>query len=132
MPLLPATAPPARAADEARPPPLVAPGAALYLRHCAVCHGREGRGDGPFRGVLRVAPADLTRIAARNDGEFPADRVAGHVDGRFEVPAHGPREMPIWGRRLGEPIAEDTRPDEVVRGEILALVEYLRTLQRAE
>lgn len=114
------------------PSPLAAPGEQLYVRHCAVCHARTGRGNGPFAGILRVAPADLTLLAARNGGTFPEDRVASHIDGRFEVPAHGPREMPVWGRRLGTPTAAGVGADEAARGEILALTTYLKALQRSE
>jgi hypothetical protein len=38
--------------------------------------------------------------------------------------------MPIWGRWLGEPIAKGAEADEVARGEIFAILEYLKTLQR--
>ena len=31
----------------------------LYLRHCAVCHGPEGRGDGPAAGLLSPRPRDF-------------------------------------------------------------------------
>jgi mono/diheme cytochrome c family protein len=105
-------------------------GERLYVRHCAVCHGSSGRGDGPFGGILRKAPSDLTTIAARNGGNFPDAEITRFVDGQFVPPAHGTRQMPIWGRWLGEPIAEGTEPDEVARGEILAILEYLKTLQR--
>jgi hypothetical protein len=37
--------------------------------------------------------------------------------------------MPIWGRRLAEPIAEGTSGEEVARGRIDLLVEYLETIQ---
>lgn len=124
-------APAVRAADEeAAPSPLATVGERLFVRHCAVCHGRSGTGDGPFAGILSVPSADLTRIAARRDGSFPRDEIAAYVDGRFVPPAHGTREMPIWGRWLGQPLTPDTTPDEVVRGEILALLTYLETLQR--
>jgi mono/diheme cytochrome c family protein len=105
-------------------------GERLYVRHCAVCHGSSGRGDGPFGGILRKAPTDLTTIAARNGGQFPDAEITRFVDGRFVPPAHGTRQMPIWGRWLGTPIAEGTEPDEVARGEIFAILEYLKTLQR--
>jgi len=100
------------------------------VRHCAVCHGSSGRGDGPFGGILRTAPADLTTIAARNGGRFPDAEIARFVDGQFVPPAHGTRQMPIWGRWLGEPIAKGADADEVARGEIFAILEYLKTLQR--
>jgi mono/diheme cytochrome c family protein len=32
----------------------------LYRRHCAVCHGPEGRGDGPAAGLLSPRPRDFT------------------------------------------------------------------------
>ncbi len=35
-------------------------GEALYARKCAVCHGREGKGDGPAEFVLFPKPRDLT------------------------------------------------------------------------
>ncbi len=34
-------------------------GAPLYARHCAVCHGAEGRGDGPAAAYLDAPPTDL-------------------------------------------------------------------------
>ena len=118
------------AAGQPEKPLLAISGERLYVNHCAVCHGKSGRGDGPFGGILRVAPADLTTIVARNGGKFPDDQIARFVDGRFVPPAHGTRQMPIWGRWLGQPIAEGTEPDEATRGEILAILEYLKTLQR--
>lgn len=122
-----ATAAPARAESASV---LAESGKKLYVRHCAVCHAKTGRGDGPFAGILRTQPSDLTTIAARRGGAFPDAEIARFVDGRFVPPAHGTREMPVWGRWLGEPIAPGTEPDEVARGEVLAILEYLKTLQR--
>ena len=34
--------------------------AALYRAHCAVCHGADGRGDGPAAALLTPAPRDFT------------------------------------------------------------------------
>lgn len=34
-------------------------GEVLYLRHCADCHGWEGRGDGPLAAILAAKPRDL-------------------------------------------------------------------------
>jgi mono/diheme cytochrome c family protein len=108
-------------------------GERLYVRHCAVCHGSSGRGDGPFGGILRTAPSDLTTIAARKSGTFPDAEIARFVDGQFVPLAHGTRQMPIWGRWLGEPIAPGAEAaDEAARGEILAILEHLKTLQRPQ
>lgn len=117
---------PARAADDV----LARQGAALFAAHCAACHGANATGDGPVAAALRTPPADLTRIAERRKGVFPDAEIARFIDGRFDVPAHGTREMPIWGRQLGESIGGGTEPDEVARGRILAIVEYLKTIQR--
>ncbi|MDJ0789049.1 MAG: cytochrome c [Myxococcota bacterium] len=111
-------------------PSFVEAGQALFRQHCAVCHGMEGRGDGVAVSALKTPPSDLRKIAARRGGTFPAGEVATWIDGRFESPAHGSREMPIWGNAL-----RDTEPrapgleQEVVRGKIDMLVDYLRTLQ---
>ena len=39
----------------------IAGGASLYLRHCAICHGALGHGDGPVAASLSARPADLTK-----------------------------------------------------------------------
>ena len=46
-------------------------GAELFKTYCAVCHGIDAKGNGPMAKSLKTAPADLTRIAARNRGSFP-------------------------------------------------------------
>jgi mono/diheme cytochrome c family protein len=105
-------------------------GAELYVQYCASCHGDEARGDGPAAGALKTRPADLTRIAARRDGAFPEGELARFIDGRFALAAHGSREMPVWGERFGERIPEAGVSEEVVRGRIVVLLEYLRSIQR--
>jgi len=73
-------------------------GPALYKAYCAVCHGSDGKGNGPMAGSLRVRPTDLTHISARNDGTFPLAKVRRIISGEEPLPgAHGTREMPIWG-----------------------------------
>lgn len=112
-------------------PLLVEVGQEYYLQYCAACHGLDGRGDGPAAAALGTKPADLTRIAARRGGDFPVAEISRYVDGRTLVPAHGSREMPVWGRRFGQPISDDTTAEEVTRGKLLVLVEYLRSIQAA-
>ena len=56
-----------RLAPRAAPDP--ARGKALYAKHCAACHGAEGRGDGPAAKGLEPAPSsfhDLERMAQRS------------------------------------------------------------------
>ena len=107
-------------------------GAEYYGQYCASCHGRNGAGRGPAAAALKTRPADLTRIAQRRGGTFPDGEMARFIDGRFEVTAHGSREMPVWGRRFGERIPEAGISESIVRGRILVLVEYLKSIQQAD
>jgi mono/diheme cytochrome c family protein len=75
-------------------------GASLYTQLCVSCHGPAGRGDGPAAPALKVAPPDLTAISHRNGGTFPTGRIREIVDGRAVLPAHGTRDMPVWGYEL--------------------------------
>ena len=72
-------------------------GSVSFDLHCASCHGRSGRGDGPAAKGLRTAPADLTVLARRNNGVFPEMRVAASIVDSSRAAAHGAQDMPIWG-----------------------------------
>jgi cytochrome c553 len=69
----------------------------MFETYCAVCHGKEGTGNGPAAKSLTKAPADLTKLAARNNGTYPEVHVKRYIEGLDEVPAHGTRDMPMWG-----------------------------------
>ena len=120
----------ATAKEPAFDPVLAEVGKPLYLRYCASCHGSEARGDGPARAALIKQPADLTAIAARRGGSFPTGEIAQYVDGRFQLPAHGSREMPIWGERFGADVPEAGLGESIARGNIASLLEYLKSIQR--
>jgi len=111
-------------------------GAWEYHEACSNCHGPDGAGDGPMGTLLKIPPADLTRLSERNGGSFPFERVFEVIDGRAPVEGHGSREMPIWGRIfLQEQITEGGArllapdPNLVVSGRIFALAKYLRAIQ---
>src|SRR5579863_7921147 len=72
-------------------------GKAMFASYCAVCHGPAGKGDGPAASELKVGPADLTQLAKKNDGKFPADHVRSILDFGTKAPAHGSNDMPVWG-----------------------------------
>jgi len=113
------------------PDPVLADlGRPMFERHCASCHGASAKGDGPAAEMLRTKPADLTRIAARRGGEFPAGKIARTIDGRFQLPSHGSRDMPVWGYRFGADIPESELGEAIARGKIASLVEYLMTIQQ--
>jgi hypothetical protein len=87
-------------------------------------------------GYLTTSLPDLTVLQRENNGVFPFARLYEVIDGRADIGAHGSREMPAWGDRynreapswLGEIWAPGDR-DSFVRGRILALIEYVSTLQ---
>ncbi len=120
---------PGSACAEAEDPILSESGRASYKRHCSACHGMDAQGKGVLTAVLTIPPPDLTRIAARRGGVFPTSEIAAYIDGRESVAAHGPREMPVWGRVFAQPIGEGSTGEEVVRGQLLVLVEYLKSIQ---
>ena len=122
----PSTPPPAPGEPN---PMLVEVGGQAFATHCASCHGVDARGSGPVAAALTIPPADLTRIAARRGGDFPADDIAAWIDGRMAPPAHGTREMPVWGYRFAEGLPPGELSQELVRGRILTVVEYLRSIQ---
>ena len=103
---------------------------AAFQANCAVCHGASGVGDGPFAAELKTVPADLTRIAERRNGVFPASELVEMIDGRRRVRGHGPRDMPIWGKKFGPDVAAGSGYRAVAQDKILTLVEYLRDIQR--
>ena len=127
--LLAALAPAVPAAAEGSSDVQVKMGRELFMTYCSSCHGAEGRGDGPVAKALKKPPADLTRIAARREGAFPASEIAKFIDGRTVVESHGTREMPVWGQRFSEEMGKDSVAEEITRGRIDVIIAYLRTIQ---
>jgi mono/diheme cytochrome c family protein len=105
-------------------------GRTLYLRYCASCHGRDGRGDGPVAPALGEKPTDLTQIAAAHGGEFPFVAVCEAIDGTRTVRAHGVSEMPIWGEVFQSDPATPLEQQILAAGKVIAIARYLRVLQR--
>jgi mono/diheme cytochrome c family protein len=101
-------------------------GPVLYQAYCATCHGKDAKGNGPAVSALKVRPADLTHLAKRNGGKFPLDRVQKTISGDAPgTPAHGAREMPIWGPIFGQ-IAWD---QDLGKVRIYNLSKYIESLQ---
>jgi mono/diheme cytochrome c family protein len=99
----------------------------LFEFYCASCHGRDGKGNGPVVSALKVAPSDLTLLARRSGGTFPAERVKAFVTGGGDVltPAHGDSDMPVWG-----PVFRGLDPsDTLVRIRIANIVAYIQSIQ---
>ena len=115
---------------EAASKALVEVGRKSFASNCASCHGLSAQGGGPTARALKTPPPDLTRIAARREGSFDVEELSRFIDGRLVPGAHGSREMPVWGSAFGGKYGGGETGDEISRGRIVALLEYLRTLQR--
>jgi mono/diheme cytochrome c family protein len=105
-------------------------GEELYQRLCAACHGEHGEGDGTVASYFKMQPPDLTQLAKRRGGQYPADAVRRIVDGRDVPGPHGSRQMPVWGVALY--YADPTNPDQEkqVKELVDRVVEYLGTIQK--
>jgi mono/diheme cytochrome c family protein len=73
-------------------------GQEMYKAYCAVCHGTEGKGNGPAADALKVPPPDLTALAGKNGGKYPAIKVSAIIRGEEVLAAHGSKDMPMWGQ----------------------------------
>ncbi|TKB91220.1 MAG: cytochrome c [Nitrospira sp.] len=83
----------------------VAKGEKVFLRHCAGCHGSEGKGDGYL--LLGPEPANLTRPTTKKKSDVML----------LQTIHEGKPNMPSWNTRLSE---EDSR----------AVLAYIRTLKK--
>ena len=106
-------------------------GALSFAENCAACHGADGRGGGPLAEGLAVAPPDLTRLAARNDGVFPRVEVMSVIDG-YRRGSHFSDAMPAFGEGdLGPTVVvelEEGIGTPVPTG-LLVLAQYLESIQ---
>jgi mono/diheme cytochrome c family protein len=93
------------------------PGAAVYERWCAGCHGSEGKGDGPASAYMLPRPRDFTRaqfqIRTTSTGSLPTDDDILHI---IDEGMPG-TAMPGWKDLLSERERRD-------------LVAYLKTFSR--
>lgn len=105
-----------------------------YESRCATCHGMTGKGDGPISGLLTRKASDLTVLAKNNNGILPVAAMYDIVMGEKDVPGHGTRDMPVWGKFYSMQAARyyldvPYDPEAYVRARILALIEYINRLQ---
>jgi len=101
-------------------------GKELYNAYCALCHGPDGQGGGPFSPQLKVWPVDLTQLTKKNHGVFPEMHIREAIDGEFAKPSHGSAEMPIWGP-VFRSMAHGHKDSAQVK--LDALVKYLESIQ---
>lgn len=107
-------------------------GRALYLSHCANCHGLDADGAGPLAGALLLQPSNLTRLAAANGGEFPLERAVRRIDGTDPLVSHG-SPMPVYGPYFegvaNAPMKLSSGQPILVSEPIADLVAYLLSVQ---
>jgi len=97
-----------------------------FKSYCAACHGKDAKGAGPATVDLKSTPPDLTTLAKRHDGKFPADYVSNVLRNGVKAPAHGSSDMPVWGPLFA---AVDGHDEALVNMRISNLVHYLESLQ---
>jgi mono/diheme cytochrome c family protein len=106
-------------------------GGHIYRSSCAACHGENADGKGPVAQFLNVPVPDLTRIAARRNGEFPELEIFRTIDGQAGLAAHGPRHMPVWGYEFFDPNTDDETAHSRATQKVDSLVAWLRSIQRS-
>lgn len=97
----------------------------MFQAYCASCHGEHGKGNGPRASSLRSQPPDLTTIAQRTGGHFPAQHVYATIQGQPILVEVGPTDMPAW-----QPIfMEVDQNEEQVQIRIANLTKYVEAMQ---
>ena len=107
---------------------VIAQGRALYLDRCASCHGFNADGRGPVAPALSTPPANLRLLSERYGNPLPEDLIARFIDGRADVKAHGPRDMPVWGEEAWTYDGKGNKGR--TSGWVAKLVAYLQSIQK--
>jgi mono/diheme cytochrome c family protein len=103
-----------------------ASGQEMFKSYCAVCHGEDAKGTGPAASAMKVPPTDLTTLAQKNGGKYPAMHVSSVIRGEADLPAHGSKDMPVWGAlffRLSQ------GHDAEVQQRVTNLNQYIESIQ---
>ena len=98
----------------------------MFDSYCAVCHGKDGKGNGPAASAMKTPPIDLTALAKNSGGKYPASHVAAVIRGQAVTPSHGSQDMPVWGP-LFSSISQGHEGQ--VQQRITNLVTYIESLQ---
>ena len=102
-----------------------ASGKEMFDAYCASCHGVDGKGNGPAAPAFKKPPTDLTLLAQKNGGKFPAMHVMSSIQDVTQN-VHGSKDMPVWGPILS---SVSTKDPGVVRLRISNLTSYIESLQ---
>ncbi|MGO9059920.1 MAG: c-type cytochrome [Candidatus Binataceae bacterium] len=106
-------------------------GQAVYSKLCASCHGPTGAGDGPVASSLSTRPVDLRLLSSRYGNPLNANEIARFIDGRTDVRAHGPRDMPVWGEDAwGSSTGKGSQRVKSWVAEVVAYIESIQTRKK--
>jgi mono/diheme cytochrome c family protein len=97
----------------------------MFTNYCAACHGPDGKGGGPAVAALKMPPPDLTTLSKRNSGKFPELRVYNTINGDLNLPAHGSKDMPVWGDVLRS-IEKDSAVQQM---RVSNITKYIESIQ---
>jgi len=101
-------------------------GKEMYTAYCAVCHGTDGKGAGPAASALKVPPTDLSALSKNNGGKYPALKVDASIRGESSLPAHGSKDMPVWGQLFWN---MSSGHEGEVQQRVTNLTKYIQSLQ---
>jgi mono/diheme cytochrome c family protein len=99
-------------------PPPAYEGRRLYVSYCLLCHGTDGKGDGPLAKAMKISPADLTTTVRSRSDTILAKIITG--EGRQTITGRDRHNllseaMPEWNEVFSE-------------SQVEALIAYLRFL----
>ncbi len=103
-------------------PPAAYEGRRLYVSYCQLCHGTDGKGDGPLSMVMKIKPADLTTTVRSRSDTVLTKIITG--EGRQTITGRDRHNllsdaMPEW-------------KDVFNPSQIQAIIAYLRFLSRTK
>jgi mono/diheme cytochrome c family protein len=101
-------------------------GKEMFKSYCAVCHGADAKGGGPAASALKTPPPDLTVIAQKNGGKYPAAHVAAVIRNQPDMSSHGSKDMPVWGPLFS---SLSQGHEAQVQQRIANLVDYIESLR---
>jgi mono/diheme cytochrome c family protein len=104
----------------------VSSGKKTYMSYCASCHGTDGTGNGPAAIAMNTPPTDLTTLAKRHHGKYPAGFVSAVLKFGQSFAAHGSEDMPVWGARFK---TLDPANDPTGQHHVDDLVAYIQSIQ---
>jgi mono/diheme cytochrome c family protein len=103
-------------------------GKQMYANYCAACHGMDAKGNGPAAPALKYTLPDLTTLAKQNNGKYPGEHISQVIKGDANAPAHGSKEMPVWGPAFAslQPYGDSSID---VQRRIVSLNDYIESMQ---